>query len=295
MTSLARAVYKTLAFFDAQDMPLTLLETREYLGEKAAVGVTEIENVLNSETSGLVEHRDGFYFLRGREELVELRKRKYRVSLQNFRKAKKYLRFLRFFPYLRAVAISGSLALLNSSDNSDIDLFVITKKNRIWLTRFLISLYFQILGVRRHGGKIRGRFCLNHYLSEGQAITTDQNLYTAVEYMSLMPVLGRSSLEKFWQENAWIAQYIPPPLATRLRNGQGGGVGGEVEFSPMLRIFEIILDWSVAPLLNYLSGLYQKRRIRQEEHILVADSELSFHPGSRGQKVLAKFAQTLYS
>lgn len=302
MSPSAKSIYQTLAFFDAHDLPLTLLEIKEYLvfsssalrtpsparGEEEKVRLTDIADVLDFEILSLVGHKDGFYFLKGREHLVAERKKKYRVSVQNFRKAKKYLSALRFFPYLRLVAISGSLALLNSGKDSDIDLFVLTKKNRIWLTRLFVSLYFQILGVRRYGINVKGRFCLNHYASEDLELTKDRNLYTAVEYASLRPMLGHERLQKFWARNGWVQGFFAGPRPFSLSPGEARS--GKT----LAKVFEFILELTLlAPLLNYLSGLYQKHRIKMQEYILVSDEELSFHPGSRGQKVLARYREKL--
>ncbi|TSA46276.1 hypothetical protein D4R52_00840 [bacterium] len=245
--------------------------------------LSDIEITIKSELSDKIVHKDGLFFLNGREQLVELRKARYKISFAHFRKARKYLKGLRFIPFLRCVAISGSQALLNSDAKSDIDLFIITDKNRIWLARMFVSLYFQVLGQRRHGGKIAARFCLNHYLALNALIEKDRNLYTAVEYASLVPALGISEFRNFLRQNHWITDYLASPVFEASNNFFN------IEFSRLQTFFEKILDWSVAPLLDRLLGHYQKKRIRMQEHILVSDSELSFHPGSRGQTVLARF------
>lgn len=289
------SIYNTLAFFDAQDLPLTPLEIRNYLGETSPLKVRgdkgellfEIEKTIHSELSGKVEHRDGLYFLPGRQDLVSTRLDRYKISLLRFRKCRKFLSPLRFFPYLRVISISGSLALLNSTADSDIDLFIITKKNRIWLSRALVSLYFQILGQRRYKNHVKNRFCLNHYVCEGQVITEDRNLYTAVEYSSLLPVLGTGELENFWKANSWIKEYVSAPAFEK--NSYFFGF----EFSAWQKILEGLLDFTLAPVLNYVLGLYQKHRIRKEDYILVSDQELSFHPGSRGQNILAEFQKRI--
>ncbi len=276
--------FETLAFFDAEDLALTRAELENYL----------VHNPLNppylkgEENAGFptLNLRGGegeLFFLAGRDELISQKKSKYRISLERFRKAKKYLRVLQYFPYLRAVALSGSQALLNATPESDIDLFIITKKNRIWLTRALVSAYFQILGARRHGDKIAGRFCLNHYIEEGQEISEDRNLYTAVEYASLLPVLGAENLENFWEKNTWIKEYLPNA------SFEARQPFFDLRFGFARRILELVLDYSIGPALNYILGVYQKHRIRKQDYILVSDSELSFHPGSRGQQILALY------
>lgn len=307
---LRESIFKTLAFFDAQDMALTLVELRDYLvapspgevgvpqkarsgfrgipeGREAEGGersqLSEIEKVITIDLKAKVHCRKGFYFLAGREHLVSLRQQRYQVSLPRFEKCKKYLRPLRLMPYVRAVALSGSQALLASDEDSDIDLFIIVKKNRIWLVRALVSLYFQILGQRRYGQNINNRFCLNHYVSEDWEITWDRNLYTAVEYASLLPVVGREELKKFWRKNFWIREYLAEPILEEQNKFF------QVEPSLFQKSLEWVLDLAIAPVLNYILGIYQKQRIKPGDHILVSDDELSFHPGSRGQNVLLNF------
>lgn len=295
MTLLAQSIYKTLAFFDAQDLPLTLFEIKGYLVNSkeplfffpSLLSLTKIQETLDAELSDKIDCQNGFCYLRGRAGLIKKRQRRYPVSLQRFRKARKFLAGLRYVPYLRAVAISGSLALLNCEENSDIDLFLIIKKNRIWISRLLVSLYFQVLGERRYEGHIKGRFCLNHYLSEDMEIRQDQNLYTATEYTSLLPVLGKDELMKFWQKNLWIGKFLLKPQP------ETSSVFFDFRFSFWQKAFEFILEFSIGPFLNWLSGQYQKKRIKMQEYILVSDEELSFHPSSRGQKVLAKFSENL--
>lgn len=295
---LHESIFKTLAFFDAQDMALTLVELRDYLvapspgeGREAEGGdrsqLSEIVRTVDAELKDKVVYQNGFYCLKGRQNLVSLRQQRYQVSLPRFEKCRKYLRPLRLVPYVRAVSLSGSQALLASDEYSDIDLFIIVKKNRIWLVRALVSLYFQILGQRRHGHNIHNRFCLNHYVSEDWEITQDRNLYTAVEYASLLPVVGCAELKKFWRKNSWIREYLAAPIWEEQNKF--------FQFQPS--IFQKPLEWgldlAIAPVLNYILGVYQKQRIKPEDHILVSDDELSFHPGSRGQNVLLNFRKTL--
>jgi len=283
-STLANSIYSTVVFFDAQDLPLTLLEIKSNLLKSENGSLSEIESTLQTELQDDVEHQSGLYFLRGRRNLVENRQSRYQVSLLRFIRARRMLKPLRFFPYLRAVAISGSLAIGNSQDSSDIDLFIVTKNNRIWLSRFLVSVYFQILAARRHGDKIRNRFCLNHYVTEDSVITEDRNLYTAAEYASLLPVLGLPAVEKFWQKNPWIRGYLQDPVPD-----PGASFG--FAFGVIQKPLEFVWDWTIAPALNHLLGVYQKNRIRMQDYILVSDRELSFHPGSRGQQILQKFAK----
>jgi hypothetical protein len=99
--------------------------------------------------------------------------------------------------------------------------------------------------------------------------------------------LGREEFEKFWQKNQWIRDFLREPQFEK------NNIFFNFRFAKIQRVFEVILDFSAGPLLNWISGLYQKQRIRLQEHIIVSDRELSFHPGSRGQKVLKRFRAKL--
>ncbi len=53
------------------------------------------------------------------------------------------------------VAVVNSLAMHASDTDSDIDLFIVSDPNRMWLVRILSTFIFHILGVRRYGSKIQ--------------------------------------------------------------------------------------------------------------------------------------------
>lgn len=306
MTNIAKKILTTLTFFDAQDLPLSLVEISANLSPSAfpppfrgegvpsrsrgagegAVALSDLTTTLQTELKDRVKTDGVFYCLASRPELLRQRHQRYRLTLTRMRRAKKYLSFLRHTPYVRAVAISGSQALLNSHPGSDIDLFIITGRGRIWAARLLVSLYFQIFGVRRHGQEVKNRFCLNHYLDESAAITEDKNFYTAVEYRSLLPVFG--NFQKFYRQNLWIREFLPaarPESSVPFFRFQSRWL------KPLL---EAVLELTLlGPLLNLISGWYQRLRIRQQDYIFVSGHELSFHPGSRGQRILARFAEGL--
>ena len=62
-------------------------------------------------------------------------------------------------PFVRMVALSGSLAHLNADGEADLDLFVITAPGRVWSVTLTTLLRARLLGWRR-------RLCLNYVVSE---------------------------------------------------------------------------------------------------------------------------------
>jgi len=57
-----------------------------------------------------------------------------------YQKTQDFIRFIRWIPGLRMVAVSNSLAMYATHKNSDIDLFIITAPRRLWLVRTLVLL-----------------------------------------------------------------------------------------------------------------------------------------------------------
>jgi hypothetical protein len=287
MSVLAQSVLETLVFFDAQKRPLSLLEILLYLGKsREQTSLNRISRLLETELEGDVETDGVFYCLKGKKHLLRERHERYRTSLRRMRKSKKYIYFLRFLPFVRGVAVSGSQALLGSRASSDIDLFIITARNRIWLARTFVTLFFQLTGSRRHGNKTRDRFCLNHYIDEEVRIEKDKNLYTAALYASFLPAFGLEHFQEFYKKNQWTKDYLNRPIGSPANNFFGyARARGQ-------RAFELVLDLTMlAPLFNRLSRLYQKSRIAKQDFVYVSDKELSFHPNSRGQNILAEFGQ----
>lgn len=286
---LSQQILKTLQYFDIQDHPLTLLEIKKYMldegGGKAldksdAAGLSAILNCLDNELAGNVQNKYGFYFLSGRESIAESRWKNNFYSVPRLKKAKRILPLVRFVPFIAAIALTGSEARGNSKEGSDIDLLVLTETNRIWLGRLFLTAFFQILGMRRHGNKIADRFCLNHYVRAGKVLDADKNIYTAVEYVSLIPFYGGKSVYDFQMKNIdWIKNYLAEPIIIKFDAPKKSGFA---------RFMEIMFANFAGDALERAAGRYQKSRIRVQQNIVIENDELSFHPGSKGKQVLSR-------
>lgn len=304
--TLADSVLKTVKYFDVQDHALTLLEITKYLiradqqeqppkeqphaqpaeGARVAQAADvadawQILQCIEKELSCSLEQKHGFYFLKGRSGLALRRLQNNFYATARLKLAKKYLSLARHLPFISAVALTGSEAISSSKQGSDIDLLVLTTKHRMFLGRIFISVYFQVLGLRRHGSFIENRFCLNHYIQEGKILKSDQNLYTAVEYISLIPFFGADSIYDFQQKNiAWVKKYLAQPNIVKYKTPPP---------SRFKRFVERIFSNSFGDFLESVAGKLQYKKIKIQEYITVENDELSFHPGSKGQMVLAKF------
>jgi hypothetical protein len=146
-----------------------------------------------------------FYSLRDDPALAERRCKGNQHAERLLAIAAKGSRLLFRFPYVRGVGISGSLSKNFADENADIDYFIITRSNRLWIARTLM-----------HGFKklnfLIGRedwYCMNYYVDEEALKIEEMNIFTATELITLKPVCGNGALERFFDANDWATAYLP--------------------------------------------------------------------------------------
>ncbi len=294
-------VLSTLRFFDLQDFPLTLTElcmylvaepselggtqqnSWEYAGQQAGgqpAGMDEILQCLEQDCRGLYETDRGFYFLPGRSRIVAQRLLGYLGGIGRQRRIWRYSGFLRHIPFVRGAALSGSQALGQQKESSDIDLLIFTDPAFLWLARTLVTGYFQLIGMRRHGRYVAGRFCLNHYIAGTKELSAFRNLYTALEYAKLRPLAYPQAIARFQVANRWIQFYLP--------NFSAGNPANQPQSRAQYRL-EQWLGGRFGKSLERILKSWQQPKIRQEKFIIVEMDELSFHPDSKQQYLLQRF------
>jgi hypothetical protein len=151
----------------------------------------------------------------------------------------------------------------------------------MWLARTWVTMYFQILGNRRHGNKIANRFCLNHYLAKPKAVEREKNLYKAMEYGRLRPLVYPQTIQEFQKQNAaWIQTFFPNWEIKKQP---------DQEQSWLQKILESLFTNKFGQWLEQRLQDWQIRRIKQGEFIFVTTDELSFHPESKHENLLREF------
>lgn len=88
------------------------------------------------------------------DQLLGVKREPNSHELLLFKRAKKYIEKITWIPGIRMIAVVNSLSMFATHRDSDIDLFIITKKNRMWIARVWITFIFWIHGVWRHKKEI---------------------------------------------------------------------------------------------------------------------------------------------
>ncbi|MDQ3018887.1 MAG: nucleotidyltransferase domain-containing protein [bacterium] len=301
---LSDRVLETIRFFDLQELPLTAFEVHNYLIADAenlkqriddhfellpeqtpSTPAVHMDTVLHQlqqllESGGIIEHR-GHYALASRKHIIEARLRNYVHGIYRERLIERYLRLTKHIPFVRGIALAGSQALGQQRPTSDIDLFIITESRHMWLARTMFTVYFHVLGIRRYGKRIANRFCLNHYLANIREVDAERNLYKAMEYTKLRPVVYPQYITAFQQSNeSWIKIFFPNVDFTS---------NVEVPQSLLQKWSEAIFGNRVGDWLEAKLAHLQLRRIKQSKFNFVREDELSFHPESKHEVLLKAF------
>src|SRR3989344_2294988 len=182
------AILQTLAYYLAMaDMALTPLEIRKYtLLKEGRIPLFEIHNALNSlKNKGVVVERNGFWTVKTGELSMQNRLKGTKNSAFKWKKFSSTANFIPYIPYVRRVAVTGSVALNNATQKSDIDMLITTKKDRIWTTRFLITIISGVLGNRRYGQNITDRLCFNHYMTADSEVFGPPNISSVVQNINI--------------------------------------------------------------------------------------------------------------
>ncbi len=158
--------------------------------------------------SGHVVVRKGFVALPYLDHKIDQKKRDQEITTLTVQKARRYLKWMGKLPFVKFIGISGSVAAGNPVQTKDkpldIDVFVITSDSFTWLFGIVMATY------RAIATKFKSSvFCFNHIWSETDLLVHNQNLFSAVEVLNLMPIAGERSYHLFLHTNRWIESYFP--------------------------------------------------------------------------------------
>ncbi|MGV3698186.1 nucleotidyltransferase domain-containing protein [Flavobacterium sp.] len=192
---------KTILYFSIFRYPLKIEEIHSYTNY---VTLSETEKELQHLIDEKIVRKVDEYYVYGSDlDSVIKRLRGNMYAKKVMKKARQKARFIAKFPYVEAVGVSGSLSKGYYDNESDIDFFVITKPNKLWICRTLLMLYKKIflLNSRRY-------FCVNYFISSNHMEIEEQNRFTATELKTLIPMQGKASFAEFYKKNDWIHSYF---------------------------------------------------------------------------------------
>jgi hypothetical protein len=205
MKPLQDAIVRTLLYYDIWHHPLTAREVFRFLPVNS-ISFEAFEQALNAgcREGRFLEH-EGYFFVPGKSPaIVSQRALKEHHARGLWRIARLVMHLIRRFPFVRAVFVSGDLSKNVATRKSDIDFFIITEPDRLWIARTLLILFKKIFLLNR-----KKYFCLNSFASADQLVLDEKNIFLATEIATLRPLNNAELFSRYQQANAWIREYFP--------------------------------------------------------------------------------------
>ena len=196
----------------AHESSISTAELLQLLPEKSFESPLELERFLDidSKLGQMLMVTAGEVTLKGLDQLVRRRPEQVRLSANRLQVAETFTnRLARLCPWIRLAAVSGSTAYAGTKDDDDIDFFVVTDLNRLWVT-----LLIAMVGARL--GRLRNRnlptFCFNRITEEDEcrdAFNLAREPLFAREALNLRVLRGRRYYRELIDSAAWMAGLFP--------------------------------------------------------------------------------------
>ena len=240
-------ILATLTYFSLFNYPLKkgeiyiFLNTCEDLNDFEESLQSLLDEAVVFKIAGFYSLVDDFYIaarrMKGNEKAAVLLKR-----------AEKSAAIISSFPFIQGVAVSGSLSKNFADENADIDFFIITSANRLWIARTLLHIFKKLTFIF----KMEGYFCMNYFIDDADPSIQEKNIYTAIEASTLIPLHGTDIFKRFFEVNSWTKAYLPNKhMATQ---------GKEINNSWMRTLAEKLLDNRLG---NRLDNFFMKWTARK--------------------------------
>ncbi|WP_309642719.1 nucleotidyltransferase domain-containing protein [Flavobacterium sp.] len=192
---------KTILYFSIFKYPLKIEEIHSYTNhEEIAETSNELAHLIAEK---ILTKVDDFYVYGSDLDSVIRRMKGNVLAKKALVKAQERASLIAKFPFVEAVGVSGSLSKGYYDTDSDIDFFVITKHNKLWICRTLLILYKKIFLLNS-----KKYFCVNYFISSKQLEIVEQNRFTATEIKTLIPMQGKVHFENFYKTNSWVTKYF---------------------------------------------------------------------------------------
>ncbi len=282
-----QSIIKTVLYSDIFDYPLTSEQVWKFLLSQKKIKRRDFKKVLDTIKMPIIE-KNGWYFLRGREKILQKRTERKKESDRKLEIAKAVSKVLSAVPSVLLIAISGGVSVDNADKNDDIDFFIVTKANSLWQSRLMLILLLKIMGKHRSrkGRKVADKICLNMLMDEKNlSFSKDrQDLYTAHEILQLRPIFSRDkTYEKLISKNLWVKKYMPNAIEEI--NIKGARIKNRKQ--PVIIKYLLL---ATEFLVKEIQLWYIKRHIGQET---VTKGMLAFHPVDHKKEIMKSFEQKL--
>lgn len=283
------AVARSVLYAALFEYPLTLAQLRQTVELPLTPSRILAAYDRSPALQAIIEHRDGFFFPRGRDEFVSERHRREARSRAFLRRNRLLLGCICAMPYVRMVALSGSIAHLNLDHDGDLDLFIVTRGRRAWSVTVAVVLLAKIMRRRR-------AVCANYTIADSCLVLEQQDLFTASQVIHLKPLIGRGMYEALLAENRFVYGFYP-----NFHHRDAGSLA--IRQSSVLALAKATIETLLAVpsaiaerLCRITYGWHLRRRAalwRSPEQVCLRPDSLKLHTQSHRQSVFDRFERSV--
>lgn len=282
-----RAIVEAIAYADVFDWPLTGPEVHRFLPVRAEPG--DVERAIDSpRLRGITTRTGGYLTLAGRERLVGERGRHEAASSALWSRAMGYIGLVARLPFVRLVAVTGSLAVGSAGRDADVDLFIVTEDRRLWLARAMTNAIVRVAAARSIA------LCPNYLVAESAMTLADRDLFTAHEFVQMVPLAGDAALSELLARNHWYREFLPnhPGPESRVRIADPGTATRWAERVLRSPVVDRLERWEMRRKIRKLTATSASRGGPGDETRFDADT-CKGHAGQHRRRSLEAHRQRL--
>jgi hypothetical protein len=281
-----RAVLRAVTYASLFQFPMTPAETRRTL---VGCVLSETEVVALYRRSAFLQQRLGYrlglFVPVGCEAWVAERADREARSLRLIEANRGLLDLLCAIPFVRLMAVSGSLAHLNATRDADLDLFIVTKGRRVWSVTTAIVVLSKLMGRRKVA-------CANYVVSDTDMAIEPQDEFSANQTIHLRPITGADAYREFLDANPFVRAMYPnfDPREKRTWPFTPAPWTGRVR-----RALELAFAISSAPIeatCRVVYGWYLRRKLRgwaSPDQVRLTKTQMKLHGNSHRDVIAQRF------
>ena len=284
------AIARSVLYAALFDYPLTLAQLRRTLIGSTQTPSQILATLRTSVALGeIVAQADGYFFPTGRRDLIDVRRSRESRSRGFLESHALLLRTIAALPYVRMLALSGSVAHLNLEQGGDLDIFLDTRGRRVWSTTVIVVLLAKLLGRRR-------TLCANFVVADSALHFAQADLFTANQIVGLKTVTGTDVFQTIVRLNPFVRAFYPnfhgadsSPL--HIRHGAAMRL--------LRRSAEIVL-WGPSAVFELVCRTAYRSYLRRRastwtspDQVTLGDAVVKLHTRSHRHEVLSRFDEAV--
>ena len=245
--------------------PFTVEEAANYFLPKSNITGMQLSSLLSSETFSDLKFvvKDGYLFATEGQSVASRRERE-KMSAAKLESAASFAKLLsRLVPFVRTIAVTGSVAYGSADKWDDIDLFVLTERKRLWMSTLLMLIQIRLHKLLRIRPAHLLQFCMSYVHDEegfsNESRRSRTNALFARELLKAKPVAGMEKYRRILEENQWVSEFYSISYRQKLRLLAGGLNGAAVQKDGTRGVHSLFSDWGEGIAYMFLSRYLRLR------------------------------------